>query len=123
MTLLLAAMKSSRTRCARLSHVRSMLVIKLYTLRVKQYIGAYAAAMGGLDCVVFTGGIGENFTHVCDWACEGLEFLGIEGVRARRSGGQIVEASAAGSRVKVLIVPTNEELAIARDTYDIVKNS
>jgi len=104
------------------NYERSMLVIKLYTLRVKQYIGAYAAAMGGLDCVVFTGGIGENFTQVCDWACQGLEFLGIEGVRARRSGGQIVEASAPSSRVKVLIVPTNEELAIARDTYEIVKN-
>jgi len=59
---------------------------------------------------------------VCDWACEGLEFLGIEGVQARRSAGQVVEASAAGSRVKVLIVPTNEELAIARDTYEIVNS-
>jgi acetate kinase len=57
---------------------------------------------------------------VCDWSCEGLEFLGIEGVKARAAGGQIVEASASGSRVRVLIVPTNEELAIARDTYEIV---
>jgi len=69
---------------------------------------------------VFTGGIGENFSLVCNWACEGLEFLGVEGVKARRSGGEIVEASALGSRVKVLIVPTDEELAIARDTYAIV---
>jgi acetate kinase len=76
--------------------------------------------MGGLDCVVFTGGIGENFERVCDWSCEGLEFLGIEGVQARRAMGQIVEATAPGSRTKVLIVPTNEELAIARDTYQIV---
>ena len=57
---------------------------------------------------------------MCDWSCEGLEFLGIEGVRARRAAGQIVEASAPGSRTQVLIVPTNEELAIARDTYEIV---
>lgn len=99
---------------------RSMLVLKHYTARVKRYIGAYAAAMGGLDCVVFTGGIGENFAEVCEWSCAGLEFLGIEGVRARRAAGQVVEASAPGSRVKVLIVPTNEELAIARDTYEIV---
>jgi acetate kinase len=98
---------------------RSMLVLKLYTLRLKQYIGGYAAVMGGLDCVVFTGGVGENFAEVCDWSCEGLEFLGIEGVHASPAGGQIVEASAAGSRTKVLIVPTNEELAIARDTYEI----
>jgi len=102
------------------NYERSLLVLKLYTLRVKQYIGAYAAMMGGLDCVVFTGGIGENFGEVCDWSCQGLEFLGIEEVRARRAVGQIVEASAPGSRTKVLIVPTNEELAIARDTYEIV---
>jgi acetate kinase len=102
---------------------RSVLVIMHYSLRVKEYIGAYAAAMGGLDCVVFTGGIGENFTTVCDWACQGLEFLGIEGVQARRAGGQIVEATAPGSRIKVLIVPTNEELAIARDTHEIVRGS
>jgi acetate kinase len=99
---------------------RSMLVLKHYTLRVRHYIGAYAAVMGGLDCVVFTGGVGENFCEVCDWSCAGLEFLGIEGVQARRAGGQIVEASAPGSKVKVLIVPTDEELAIARDTYDLV---
>jgi len=101
-------------------YARSMLVLKHYTLRVKEYIGSYAAVMGGLDCVVFTGGIGENFGEVCEWSCRGLEFLGIEGVRARRAGGQIVEASAPGSRTRVLIVPTNEELAIARDTYEIV---
>ncbi len=71
--------------------------------------------------MAFTGGIGENFGEVCEWSCQGLEFLGIEGVQAHRAGGQIVEATAPGSRTKVLIVPTNEELAIARDTYEIVK--
>jgi acetate kinase len=99
---------------------RSMLVLQHYTLRVRSYIGAYAAVMGGLDCVVFTGGIGENFAEVCEWSCQGLEFLGIEAVQARRAAGKIVEASAPGSRTRVLIVPTNEELAIARDTYEIV---
>jgi acetate kinase len=99
---------------------RSMLVLQHYTLRVKRYIGSYAAVMGGLDCVVFTGGIGENFAEVCDWSCAGLEFLGIQGVRARHAAGGVVEASAPGSRTKVLIVPTDEELAIARDTYEIV---
>jgi acetate kinase len=109
---------------------RSMLVLRHYTLRVKRYIGSYAAVIGGLDCVVFTGGIGENFAEVCEWSCEGLEFLGIEGVEARRAGGEsqrhsygIVEASAPESPTKVLIVPTNEELAIARDTYEIVSGS
>ena len=99
---------------------RAVLVLGHYTERVKQTIGAYAAAMGGLDCVVFTGGIGENFCEVCDWSCKGLEFLGIEGVRARRAESGVVEASAVASQTKVLIVPTNEELAIARDTLEIV---
>jgi len=99
---------------------RSMLVLQQYTLRVKVYIGAYAAAMGGLDCVVFTGGVGENFPEVCDWSCQGLEFLGIGQVQARPAAGQIVEASAPGSRTKVLVIPTNEELAIARDTWELV---
>lgn len=103
------------------NYERSMLVLKHYTQRVKRYIGSYAAVMGGLDCVVFTGGIGENFGEVCDWSCAGLEFLGIVGVQARRAGGEIVEASSPGSAAKVLIVPTDEELAIARDTYEIVK--
>jgi acetate kinase len=100
-----------------------LLVVRHYTLRVRSYIGAYAAVMGGLDCVVFTGGVGENFAEVCEWSCQGLEFLGIEGVQAQRSGGKIVEASAPDSRVKVLIVPTDEELAIARDTYAIVSGA
>ncbi len=105
------------------NYERSMLVLKHYTFRIKRYIGAYAAAMGGLDCVVFTGGVGENFGEVCEWACQGLDFLGIEGVRGQRTTGEIVEASAPASAVKVLIVPTNEELAIARDTYSIVEQA
>jgi acetate kinase len=109
---------------------RSMLVLKLYTLRVKSYIGSYGAVMGGLDCVVFTGGIGENFAEVCEWSCQGLEFLGIEGVDVQRATaglgqaqldrGGIREVTAPESAVKVLMVPTNEELAIARDTYELV---
>ena len=99
---------------------RSKLVLEHYTHRIKRYIGSYAAVMGGLDCVVFTGGVGENFAEVCEWSCAGLGFLGIEGVKARRADGEIVEASSPGSRVKVLIVPTDEELAIARDTFDLV---
>jgi len=102
---------------------RALLVLKVYCRRLRKYIGAYAAVMGGLDCLVFTGGVGENFKEICDWTCEGLEFLGIRGVRARRAGGQIVVASAADSPATVLIVPTNEELAIARDTLAIINGS
>ncbi|HSJ52621.1 MAG TPA: acetate kinase [Anaerolineae bacterium] len=105
------------------NYERSMLVLKLYTRRLQAYIGAYAALMGGLDCVVYTGGVGENFAEVAEWSCRELEFLGIEGVVGRRAGGEIAEISAPGSRVRVLVVPTNEELAIARDTYDIVAGS
>ena len=101
------------------NYERSMLVLKVYCHRVQKYIGAYAACMGGVDCVVFTGGIGENFSEVCDWSCQGLEFMGISGVKAKRAGGNIIEASAPDSKVKVLIVPTNEELAIARDTFEL----
>jgi acetate kinase len=102
------------------NYERSRLVLEVYTLRIRSYIGAYAAVMGGLDCVVFTGGVGENFREVVEWSCRGLEFLGVESVQARRAQGQVVEASGPGSATMVLIVPTNEELAIARDTYEIV---
>jgi acetate kinase len=102
---------------------RSVLVLKLYTQRIKHYIGAYAAIMGGLDCIVLTGGVGENFPEVCEWSCVGLEFLGVEGVKASRAGGKIRRASVEESPVAVLIVPTDEELAIARDTYDLVSQA
>jgi len=99
---------------------RSMLVVRLYTRHIRKYIGAYAAVMGGLDCVVFTGGIGENFPEISQWACDGLEFLGIRNVKSRRCGGEIIEASAPDSPTTVLLIPTNEELAIARDTQTLV---
>ena len=105
------------------NYERSMLVLRVYSRRIKKYIGAYAAVMGGLDCVVFTGGVGENFKEISEWACEGLEFIGICGVHSRRAAGQTVEASSPQSSVKVLIIPTNEELAIARDTLSIISNS
>jgi acetate kinase len=99
---------------------RSVLVLELYTQRIRGYIGAYAAAMGGLDCVVFTGGVGENFAEVVDWSCRGLEFLGIRDVQARRAGGQLVRATPPDAPAAVLVVPTDEELAIARETFENV---
>ncbi len=101
-------------------HERSLLVLQLYTGRIKRYIGSYAATMGGLDSVVFTGGVGENFPEVCDWSCQGLEFLGITGVKARPADGHVVEVSHPESGTTVLIVPTNEELAIARDVLEVL---
>jgi acetate kinase len=95
---------------------------KMYAYRVKKYIGAYAAAMGGLDVVVFTGGIGENDSLTRANVMEGLGFLGIDfdfeinkGIR-----GKEIVLTKENSKVKVVVIPTNEELMIAKDTYEIV---
>jgi acetate kinase len=93
----------------------------VFTYRVKKYIGAYAAAMGGVDAVVFTGGIGENSSDVRKASCEGLEFLGIDIDEAKNSTkDKEKNISREGSRTAVLVIPTNEELVIALDTMEIV---
>ncbi len=101
---------------------RAETALKMYAYRVKKYIGAYAAGMGGVDLIIFTGGVGENDVETRKNVMTGMEFLGIdfdfgknEGIRATEA-----ELTREGSKVKVLIVPTNEELVIAQDTYDIV---
>jgi acetate kinase len=96
---------------------RPKLAMQVLTYGIKKYIGAYAAAMGGLDAVVFTAGVGENSAIVRSMTCEGLEFLGIE-LDGEKNKVRAKEAviSTDGSKVKVLVVPTNEELVIARDT-------
>jgi acetate kinase len=101
---------------------RAIAAFEIFTYRVKKYIGAYAAVMGGLDAVIFTGGIGENSSEVRQASCEGLEFLGIkvdEAANAVRNGERSI--SRAGSRTAVLVIPTNEELVIALDTEEIVR--
>lgn len=93
----------------------------VFCYRVKKYIGAYAAAMGGLDAVVFTGGIGENSPDVRRECCAGLGFLGISfDDAANTSGRQETLITTADSQTAVLVVPTNEELVIAMDTREIV---
>lgn len=101
---------------------RSMLAIKMFDYRIKKYIGAYAAAMGGIDLLIFTGGIGENSDQTRSGVCEGMEFLGIEldeqinkGLRSRET-----TISKKDSKVKVMVIPTNEELMIAIDTQRII---
>ena len=96
----------------------------VFAYRVKKYIGAYAAAMGGIDVLAFTGGIGENSPEVRAASCEGLGFLGI-GIDDVRNSSQEKEKSisAEGTRTAVLVVPTNEELVIAMDTMQIVKGT
>ncbi|MFR9565059.1 MAG: acetate kinase [Rikenellaceae bacterium] len=92
--------------------------------RVKRFIGQYAAAMGGLDLIVFTGGVGENSYDLRPAACSGLEFMGVEfDQEANLSAGKSVDKilSKPTSKVKVAMIATDEELVIAADTYNIVK--
>jgi acetate kinase len=101
---------------------RCLLAIKMFDYRIKKYIGAYTAAMGGLDVLVFTGGIGENSDVTRSGVCEDLDFLGIEIDPQINNGLRSEERiiSKEGSKVKVMVVPTNEELMIAIDTQNIV---
>jgi acetate kinase len=103
-------------------NARAALALNVFVYEVKKCIGAYAAAMGGLDAVAFAGGIGENSWLVRKQVCEGLEFLGIhldiEANSAVGHGDRII--SQASSRTAVLIVYTNEELMVARETVKVL---
>lgn len=102
---------------------RAQLALNVFYYRIKKYIGAYAAAMGGVDAVVFTAGIGENSRVAREHICEGLEFLGIKIDKAKNNiRGKRVDISTEDSTVKVFIIPTDEELTIARDTREIVES-
>ena len=101
---------------------RAILALDMYEHRIIKYVGAYAAEMGGVDIIVFTGGVGENQTGVRENVCAPLAFMGVEidkELNARTRGTETVISTAA-SRVKVCVIPTDEELMIARDTQDIV---
>jgi acetate kinase len=103
-------------------NVKAILALEMYSYRVKKYIGAYAAAMGGIDILVFTGGIGENDYDVRQRSTSGLEFMGLEvNLEKNRSFRSEGEISMETSRVKVMVIPTNEELMIALDTETIIK--
>jgi acetate kinase len=94
-----------------------------YYYRVRKYIGAYAAAMGGLDAIVFTAGIGEHDPETRSHITEELQFLGVRLDQTKNIPGAQGDISAPDSRVKVWVIPTNEELAIARDTLALIKFS
>ncbi len=103
---------------------RAKLAIDMFCYRVRKYIGAYAAAMGGVDAVIFTGGIGENSPIVRERTMAGLEFLGavMDPVRNEAAiRGTEADISATDAKVRTLVIPTNEELIIARDTLRLVK--
>ncbi|MDD4776859.1 MAG: acetate kinase [Fermentimonas sp.] len=101
---------------------RAIMAMKTYCYRIKKYVGSYAAALGGVDILVFTGGVGENQASARKAVCENMEYMGIEldeelndSVRAKE-----VVISKPSSKVKVLIIPTDEELTIAKDTVEIL---
>ena len=99
------------------------LAMEMYDYRIKKYVGAYAAAMGGVDIVVFTAGVGEHQWDVRRGAVHGLEFMGIEldEEKNRKNCGEEEIISTPASKVKVVVVPTDEELLIASDTLDLIK--
>ena len=102
---------------------RAMMTMKMYNYRIRKYIGAYAAAMGGVDIIVFTAGVGENQASTREEACQGLEFMGVSLDNELNSGvrGKEVVLSKPDSKVKVCLIPTDEELMIASDTKNILE--
>jgi len=101
---------------------RAITALQMYQYRIKKYIGSYAAAMGGVDAIVFTGGIGENDWLTRQNSVDGLEFMGIELDKSKNTGmrGKTMDVSTDSSKVKILVIPTNEELVIASDTFEIL---
>ena len=100
----------------------AQLALDKFAYEVRKYIGAYAAALGGLDCLVFTAGVGENSASMRASICEGLEFLGVKlDPEKNKIRGEEVCISTDDSKVKVWIIPTNEELMIAQDTMELCK--
>ena len=102
---------------------RAILARDMYYGRIKKFIGEYAAEMGGVDMIIFTGGVGENSCEMREAVCTGLEFMGVKFDPAANKDARGVNKilSAADSKVKVATIATNEELVIATDTYNLVK--
>lgn len=100
---------------------KALLALKMYNYRIKKYIGAYAAVMGGVDIIVWTAGVGENQISTRLEACSGLEFLGVKmDAEANKVRGKEAIISAPDSKVTVCVIPTDEEIVIARDTMRLV---
>ena len=95
----------------------------MYFSRIKQYVGKYAALMGGVDLVVFTGGVGENSWELRDGVCAGLEFMGVElnTELNKKIRGVDTIITTDSSKAKAAVIATNEELVIATDTYNLTK--
>ncbi|MDE6095541.1 MAG: acetate kinase [Muribaculaceae bacterium] len=101
---------------------RAKLALDMYEYRILKYIGAYTAVLGGVDIIVFTGGVGENQTGTRERICKQLAFMGVTfNAEANRTRGEEIEISGADSKVHVVVIPTDEEMMIAEDTATIVK--
>ncbi len=111
------------TAAAEKGDKRAILASEMLQYQIKKYIGSYAAAMNGLDAVLFTGGIGENAWEVREGVCKDMEFFGIkiDTEKNKSTRGELIKISTPDSKVEVWIVPTNEELLIARDTLAMIK--
>ena len=102
---------------------KAILCEKMYSHQISKFVGSYIACMGGADAIVFTGGIGENAGKYRADLCEKLEFMGVKlDPEKNKIRGEEVEISTPDSKIKVFVIPTNEELVIARDTKEIVEN-
>lgn len=101
---------------------QARLALEVYTYRIKKYIGAYFAALESVDVLIFTAGIGENVPRVRELSCKGLQNLGVELdlKKNRQTGERVNDINSQGSRVKILVVPTNEELRIAQETKKVI---
>ena len=101
---------------------RAQLALDMYEYRITKYIGAYTAALGGVDVIVFTGGVGENQTGTREKICRQLEFLGIDfDAEKNKTRGEEIELTRQGSKVRVVVIPTDEEYMIACETAALVK--
>ena len=109
-------------KASREGNERATLALDMFEYQARKIIGSYAAAMGGVDVIAFTAGIGENTDYIRAAACEGLEFMGVK-IDPSKNNGVRSEAviSSDDSKVTVAIIPTNEELAIAQETEELVK--
>ena len=111
------------TKAADEGDKRAKLALDLFSYNCKKYVGAYAAAMNGVDCIVFTAGVGENTPVVREAICENMQYLGLEIDKEKnleKNNGAIRDITGSNSKVKVLIIPTNEELVIARETVELL---
>lgn len=101
---------------------RAQLALDVFHYKVKKFIGSYAAVMDGVDCIVFTAGLGENSPETREFICSGLSYLGVGIDKAKNKvRGKAAEISTEDSKVKVFVIPTNEELMIARDVQGLVE--